>query len=47
MAAGGIAVTGARGLATGSGSGGEATLDHGVGNGSELFEEIIPTHLRQ
>ena len=44
MAAGGIGVAGASGLAAGAGGGGKAALDHGLGGGSELFEERSPTH---
>jgi len=44
MATRGIGVAGASGFAAGAGGGGETALDHGAGEGGELFEEFFPTH---
>ena len=48
--AGGIGMAGARGFAAGTGGGGQAALDHGLGGNGELLEEFgsrSPTHLIQ
>jgi len=45
MTAGRIRMARTGGLAAGAGGRGEAALDHGLGDVSELPEERLPTHL--
>ncbi len=45
VAAGGIVLAGAAGLAAAAGSFRQPALDHGLGGGEELLEEFYPTHL--
>ena len=44
VAAGGIGLAGAAGLAAASGGFRQTALDHGLGGGEELLEELLPTH---